>query len=134
MLTLFPKFTPFCLLLMQSALKLNFKFPPPPLGNLPNFIKVSFYCCSLNTKLGSYSQRILSAAHSHQFNSSCHFRYCTLHLGNRYKNGSGHRTVTSLNFTFPPVMINTRSSLTTSPLIYLLLSFILKGIRCGPTP
>ena len=77
-------------------------------------------------------QRLLSAAHSQQFRSCHHFRYCNLHLGNFYKNRSGHRTVTSLIFMFPPVMINTVAPLTVSPLIYLLLSFVLKEIRCGP--
>ena len=106
-----PKFALCCMLQMQSFLKVNVKFSSP-IGNLPSFIKVSFYCCRLNTNLSFYSQRLLSAAHSQQFRSCHHFRYCNLHLGNFYKNRSGHRTVTSLIFMFPPVMINIVAPLT----------------------
>lgn len=110
--------------------KIKFQIPFP-FGNLPSFIKVSFYCCSLNPKLSFYSQRLLSAAHSQQFHFSHPFQCCTLDLGNLYKNKSEHRTFTSLNFMFPPVTINSVAPLTIAPLIYLLLSFVLTGIKFG---
>jgi hypothetical protein len=111
--------------------KIKFQIPFPA-GNLPSFIKVSFYCCSLNTKLSFYSERFLSAAHSQRFHFSRPIQCCTLYLGNLYKNSSGHSTFTSLNFMFPPVMANTVAPLTAATLIYLLLSFVLNGIRFDP--
>lgn len=121
-----PKLALCHMLLMQPLLKLNFKFPSPLATSqvLPKFR----FTAAPQTQNSASALTVFSLLHTAAVPSLC----CALHLGNLYKSRTGHTTFTSLNFVFPPVMIQSVTPLTISPMIYLLLSFVLKGIAFGP--